>query len=434
MSITQNSSVSFPARTVGDFWSWIGSPNSVSKSITATATRTRTGERLPHHKQIIASGGNATTPLSARYETVECSPANTNVLSYWDNVPYQFWTGGNTGDLAICNGQTTRNPRAPTLTTDFVENLARAAFYKKLRELSIQMSGPTFLGELRETLRMLRRPAAALHDSANGYLGLLRKRKRSDPRNWMKAAGGLWLEASFGWKPLINDVRDAIKAYERTLSRAEKKVISVGKIKEYDISRSLDGGIEGNQTAMNYWQGILYSADIHLYETHFVRFKGAIKARAEATQWDNYALFGFTPAEFIPTAWELLPWSFLADYFTNIGDILSSTTTSTADVQFVNKTLITKTTYFGTLSLNASATNALRGGNYVLASSSGSGGSFKSTRRDVTRIPNSGISLPRFQFSLGLSDGQLGNIAALLTQARALHPQNPFPSRWNGHR
>jgi hypothetical protein len=319
----------------------------------------------------------------------------------------------------------------PVSSTSFADNLARANFYKRLREVSIQMSGGTFLGELRETLRMLRRPAAALYSSADGYLSALNKRKRGSPKHWAKSIGGLWLEHSFGWMPLVNDINDAIKAYERAISEQlnRKKIISAGAKMKYDRSSALGPlGLGSGEYLIQLT--CRCDVDARLYEEHTVRYKGAVRAQVETTRWDNFKLFGFTTEDIIPTAWELLPWSFLADYFTNIGDILTSVTTSTSDVAYVNRSIITKTEHFARYRLNPARTANIESAGRTVLLSSGRDAEVLLTRKDVTRSAGTGIQPPTFQMSLGLSDKQLMNVAALLTQARALHPQNPRPHRF----
>jgi hypothetical protein len=148
-----------------------------------------------------------------------------------------------------------------------------------------------------------------------------------------------------------------------------------------------------------------------------------LSTQAEMTTWDNWALFGFTPSEFVPTAWELMPWSFLVDYFTNIGDILTSSVTDTSSVRWVNRSIIKTSTLKARIAVDGPASiSAIGAGWSGFVTSDPCEIEFK--RKTVSRSPGVGISLPTFQLSFDLGDGQLGNIAALLGQCRLLHPQS----------
>ncbi len=426
MSITQVNNFPFAGRVRVELKAPPGFGSDPSHFISSSNVllRNRTGQRLPNFHKVIADGGNATTPLTARWESVEAKKGNYYLKCYTStNGPWEFFYEGD-----VCFAPPlVKMPRAATIDPTFADNAARAKFYKRLREVRTQISGTTFLGELRESLHMIRRPADALRASASEYIGLLRKRKKASPKHWLKGIGGTWLEYSFGWIPLISDIQDGVKAYSRIGEKPRERVLSAGFTSYKDSTSSLPPS--DFASFIQAYQVLCIQPVKHLFlEEAFVRYKGKVRAQAETTQWDNWNLFGFNTKEFLPTAWELLPWSFLVDYFTNIGDILNSVITDTADVVFVNRSTGIKTIYSGQIIPNAAKSFSLFG--TVDPSRSfmtGPALDFRSIRRDVTRTPNSGISLPTLQFSFGLGDGQLANIAALLSQSRSLHPQNPRP-------
>jgi hypothetical protein len=161
---------------------------------------------------------------------------------------------------------------------------------------------------------------------------------------------------------------------------------------------------------------------------HVVRYRGAVYARAATTARDRFARFGFTPSEFVPTAWEVLPWSFLADYFANIGDMLSASVTDTSNVAWVSKsdirtTELTMTSTFGSATTFPptlkKSINIVRPGNMVL------------THKSVTRSANVGVPTPSLYFTYPGSNGRLANIAALLASVNTrVHPQSPSPRNY----
>lgn len=428
MSVTRTSNVSIPERVTGAlYYDTVGS-NSASVTATKVTLRSRTGERLPKWRQIINSGGNATTPLSAVWETRECDLTNlVQINQYKFDARKQYRELK--GYIGHFDNQGGRDPKVAVISSAFADNLARAKFYQKINQARNQFSGSIFLGELRETLHMLRRPAAGLTDLIKGYLGDVKKRKRSHPKTWTKAIGDLWLENAFGWQPLINDMKDAAEALRRLNEKRASKIISAGGFDAKDSTSSLPARDRGTIyfAGLSGDRGFWITCDAHLYERCIVRYKGRLDAQVTTTNWDNWDLFGFRSVDFIPAAWELLPWSFLADYFSNIGDCLSSICVSTQGLKYVNRTEIKKTYYSGKLFVDPFDSHHFNPANWTFVSLTGSLGKFSLSRRTVVRSANSGISYPTLQFNVGLNSGQLANIAALLATSRALHPQNPRP-------
>jgi hypothetical protein len=50
-------------------------------------------------------------------------------------------------------------------------------------------------------------------------------------------------------------------------------------------------------------------------------------------------ILGFDWSNFVPTLWEILPWSFAIDYFTNIGDVLSAWSFPLSAITWAQSTL-----------------------------------------------------------------------------------------------
>jgi hypothetical protein len=452
MSIVKDSSIAFPTRyfcSTQDYFpdGSTNGPADVSNTTrTVKAVRTREGQRLPGWKGIIKAGGNATTPLSGVFD---------NIWSRQLSVKHK-WVNNNDGSfrITIARGDVTFAFIAPAgdgsmgfgtmIDTSAADNRARARFYKRLRAQQVQFSGPTFLGELRETLRMIKQPAQAIRDSCDRYYRSLKQwRGRNRPpanshRKWQwrqeleKVAGGLWLENSFGWQPLIHDIEDAVKAFEKLTPPISNVVgISVGDTDGIDSYNAYSAtGFGDSQSHLNIGSMMFYMYLDFARSSCTVRYKGKISTQTEATRWDDLALFGFTPSEFIPTAWELLPWSFLIDYFTNIGDILTSAVTRTTPVHFVNSTIRKTARLYGRL-----VSDPRRPGGFpwdwTLAENTGSSAQWEIQRKSISRQAGGGVSLPSLQFESGLNVGQMCNITALLTNFLDVHPQDKPRRNWH---
>lgn len=454
MSYTKDTSITFPAK-----YSWHAAQggNSVGPgdytgvvSQLVRCIRTRTGQNLPKWKSVIAAGGNATTPLTGALEEFYSTPVDVKYdLLY---PPDGSWAVREfRGDVAFgLNGCLLFgvSPQSPMpdymLDVERADNRARASFYKKLRATQVQFSGPIFLGELRETLRMIRHPAQAIRDSADRYYRSLSKwrganrppSKSREKFKWrqelQRVAGGLWLENSFGWQPLLHDIEDAVRAYEKlTVPVSNAVVISVGATDKADFTNTYVGQGAGSNPAYHNRDGVVFRHNvIRCVQSCTIRYKGSVSVSTEADQWRNRSLFGFRADEFLPTAWELLPWSFLIDYFTNVGDLLTSVVTRTSDINYVNRTQRTLLTLNGNWTADAERTRTSIGSSWVI-SGSGGVGYYNGKRATINRSAGSIIPMPTLQFESGLNVGQMCNITALLTNFMGIHPQDKPKRNWH---
>lgn len=306
-----------------------------------TLTRTRAGNSVPKWKDLISNHQNATSVMNARYDSLDVRGyANARIDWHFDVGTGYLPTGTRRfevvrGDLAATSQSLLNTPNNAVWDSD-VDGRAANRFLSEVRKQVTRMSAPTFLGELKQTLHMLRHPMESLARSADAYYRELLKRKQAEKRNrrrkglkelpkdsplweYLYSAPGLWLEYSFGWVPLMMDVEDALDALD-SLSQKEITVkVSKGAQGAKLISHTypVSAGIPGCTR-------LKQRGSERIREHTLVRYRGDVISRAATTYAEKGARWGFTPSEFLPTAWELLPWSFLVDYFASIGDYLDS--------------------------------------------------------------------------------------------------------------
>lgn len=186
---------------------------------------------------------------------------------------------------------------------------------KKLNSRDIDLG--VALGEARETaefvqsacLRLYRAFSAARKRDVSGMLKALGLTKTQKPskqrvRDIPDAAAGVWLEYSYAVRPLLADVYGAMSALEKRHERPDVVHMRARVSDELD-TRLMTSGVQGG------WFDIEWSC------------KGSLISSAELSfEISNPFLYSLSQLGLtnpLNVAWELVPFSFVVDWFIPIG-------------------------------------------------------------------------------------------------------------------
>jgi len=174
------------------------------------------------------------------------------------------------------------------------------------------------LGEYRETIQSIQKPLHPLRTKILSYLDSLKKAKhryRGSIPSLKKVLADTYLEFHFGWQPLVADVAKGIA----DCGRFRFPVIPV---RASAKSRwKVTGATE--HASYDFWP-VGVSRWYRDTSTYSLRYKGAVRVKGlmPSGQLSWAQSLQLTPDKWLPTAWDLLPYSWMADYFINIGEII----------------------------------------------------------------------------------------------------------------
>jgi hypothetical protein len=291
-------------------------------------------------------------------------------------------------------------------------NQAKKRWINKARDKQTAIYGGVVLGELRETLRLIRNPAKLFRQGLDTYLGGVHKHARKHGRSSAgRFAADSWLQNSFGWQPLLRDIDGAARA----LAQLNTERLALEPIVTYGRNEALlnDSDQDSGGNYPRWWVHKLVKQE------NLVIIRGAIrlKTRDESPTLMEARNFGFSLDSFVPTVWELIPYSFLADYFTNIGDILSAWSFSICNVSWLNTTIVKRVSNKHTC--HSPQWQDLPDGYRWLRRTFIPGSSY-GWRKSVERSPLASL-VPQLEFEIpGMSSTKWLNLAAL-ARLKAIH-------------
>jgi hypothetical protein len=309
---------------------------------------------------------------------------------------------------------------------------AKRIVHKRLTARRRQFMGGVVAIELRKTLQMVVRPAKSLRSKlafASRRIPRVMKllnRPGVSKQTKRKALADTYLEMTFGWQPLLSDTRDGALALARL---ATKDALERQQFRAYGSEEIPGTTTFGNNYLDGYdlnsamvfhreWRQKT-SAECIIYGKFRTRLQDSSYAKSSALRLAELA--GFTFADFLPTAWEALPWSFLVDYFSNVGDVIEAFSNNIGEIAWAAEVHIQKSTEDLYTIPDSGATAARYGA--LFDGFHAAQMHAHSTRKTVTRSPGVQTDLSQY-LRFNLPGGiQWLNIGALALGAR---PPKPF--------
>jgi hypothetical protein len=210
------------------------------------------------------------------------------------------------------------------------QNAAAQSFIRRARERLSEAQALVSAGELRESIQMVLGARRALFNKLRAWQSKALKSAKHVKFEAQKkrAVANAWLEYSFGWAPLVGDVENLANAAAATVS---------GSMRSFNIT-----GYGGDETTVELGGGVnmgfgdmsgLAYARLRQRTKSECWYKGAMALNIQDPGRFT-SQFGLTMDNWLPSIWELVPWSFAVDYFTGLGDFISSITFPVSSLKY----------------------------------------------------------------------------------------------------
>lgn len=294
-------------------------------------------------------------------------------------------------------------------------NQAREQYLLKCKSVQRPFMTGVALGEIRDTIRLIRHPLSTLYKD---QLRFSERVKRLSQRRLIfrtsreanaatekvrlkktRQLSDLYLEATFGWRPLYNDIISGCEALSRLSYVPPTQRVNRVFRDEWTSSNPTSGNIVG----------VTFTGTDDSFYSYSIAHRGAVKIQTGLSQGFgfDYRTLGFL--ETIPTVWELIPYSFLIDYFVNVGSILDASTFLTCDLAWAQETTRKVTKRVATPTWN----------NFTSGAFPGTFRSYAKYRHtsvvDFTRVVYTGAWIPSLRFRVPENPLRWLNMVALAT-------------------
>jgi hypothetical protein len=289
------------------------------------------GQLEPQYKYLIRNHMEATTLADGRkWKQVHKTPAfirvnqvqQSKVSPFFERVVAEYNIHG------IPVGLYPNRNTAPQNVRDDVHARHVKKAMAKIDAIRGSMASGEDVGELSQTIRMLASPFQSLRRNLTDYIESLAKFKRArmSPKKFLDVATDAYLEYTFGVKPLESSISQIVIEAQRQGSRFEYVPFSVTTTKEW-------GGSVGEVDYSPPNSPFSITFGVSTKNRYVERWQGEVKGGGDANGEISQAkMLGLTPDKWLPTLWNLIPYSFVLDYVANVGDIINGLTFRVADV------------------------------------------------------------------------------------------------------
>jgi len=223
-----------------------------------------------------------------------------------------------------------------TSTLTSVENRSIATLYTQLNGFASAVKAGEDIGEIGQTINALRRPLPALRSLVSDTFGMAKKAfSKRTSLGIAKAAADTHLQFQFGYKPLESTIASAVVGLQNRDVMANYRPFHA--VAEGNIGNTLK-----DFTIPPPGGNIAADLIIQRKLKYSVVYQGVWAEECNVPQRPVAAVLGLQARDILPTIWNLIPYSCLADYFANIGDIVGALSVPWGGVRWCNKTIRTE--------------------------------------------------------------------------------------------
>lgn len=367
------------------------------------------GSKNPRWRDQISKVANATTIASGVKYNVgswEIGPPVCKYLVRYDPTLRNRWQGSATGVQSDDYGgdaflPAVVNPSDAENTLAY--NRAIEKLYAKLNYFKSTARVGEDVGEARQTLNALRNPLPVVRKyMTDSEIKTNKVLKRwTTPVSLANDLANTHLEFVYGWLPLASSIAQATVALQNRDNIAFYRDFHA--MGEVDFAGSTRR--EVSPTAI--FSSILNTTR---KSTRTITFQGVWAEESKVPRHSVNRVLGLTHKDILPTIWNLIPYSFLVDYFTNVGTIADSISVPWGGVKWCQQTIRTENFH----TVNATYRyNTIT--NYTPIYFSQKPGLYKSSSVTFSRFPVYTLPLPELEFTSprNVTGRQWLNMAAL---------------------
>lgn len=265
----------------------------------------RTTNQNPNWKVQVARGTDASTSYLLERNTIRPGKQHAEVIDIQPSYRKRNIVYDNVVGLI---------PTTPSVASSALSSRASEVMRRKLRSQTGQMNALVPLAELKEMRGLVKNMAALTSNLLQDLIHIRKTRGKSA----LAYASNAWLTFNFGVSPTIGSINEVSDSIEKYLNREDASWREIAFAYEDWVSSTTNQGTG----AMNHF----------LVSTGSFKWKRSVKL---VGGWEyllkssnNYGIsdhLGLTLGNLVPTAWELVPYSWALDYFTTMGSYLEDT-------------------------------------------------------------------------------------------------------------
>jgi hypothetical protein len=308
--------------------------SSKSSGFAVLGTNSRTGYQNPRWKDLCRLGLNATTSFSG---TEWSGDIDRSWFSYEVSQQQFLASGALAQEASESGGAFLHYPVLPTLPSppaSVISDVHNRCIRKFIAEVNAAQSSENLTGRsikhFKHDMHSLIHPMAGVQAKIHEYLGTLSKvsHGKSRPQSLANTIASAYLEFKFGVEPFTDDIT-AIMTDMLIKDRKRNPSVPVEATASSTYSAAR-GTANFSYVSIG---GISILSNVSSTSTYSERIKGAVRTginddgRIGLIQ-DNRLL----PKDWLPTAFSILPYAWMVNYFTNIGDLIDAASFRFSDV------------------------------------------------------------------------------------------------------